>query len=527
MTSIRNSRYIVDTFTEFKKSIFYFNRFDDWQQFMSDGKKMYDEAILKYGNQFNRIVNEYPLDDPLGAFPNWITPESDTIEKLDEGFYTTFLRDDLLSNVILAFDEILDNIDMGGSFTKSKLIITDKTQGIFDFGLASLGLFEKVEFYSEELSIDNPLEFPTEQVAGLVPPMDIDMNELQQYFYTSDISGKKYLMTKQNKGTQAALNDGYSLNNIPLSYKSFGTKQKKSYLMFKKEGGKTKFIDLYVGVGGLGGMDSSGMLQRALPMFMAAKFFESVGIRTRINSSRMFLGAEFGEILDYANPKAVKQLDANSKSDSRIINCCTVVIKDFGEPLDFTRLAVAVADERTFRYNLWKYLPAINAIKYGVGMKGYGSTVYGKEEGLFEIGQRYKNWYREQIEQEDKEWVKIDKPLMIFGGVPEPENSWDYQGDKNERGYKNIVKEFYRILDIVDFTYNKPEKAAERIYIREVESGEKTLLEFKEYVLKTLGEAYGVAQGGEYADPEIEVTEIDIKFREKIEALNQFLEQKK
>ena len=516
----------VNRFSLYQSTIFYFNRFNDWQEFMSEGKKTYEEAMRKYNQSFPQFVDDSVLTRPLQLYPNWITDESDTIEKLDEGFYTTFLRDDLLSNVILAFDEILANIDMGGSFIKSKLIITDKTQGIFDFGLASLGLFEKVEFYSEELSIDNPLEFPTEQVAGLVPPMDIDMNELQQYFYTSDISGKKYLMTKQNKGTQAALNDGYSLNNIPLKYKSFGTKQKKSYLMFKKEGGKTKFIDLYVGVGGLGGMDSSGMLQRALPMFMAAKFFESVGIRTRINSSRMFLGAQFGQILDYANPKAVKQLDANSKSDSRIINCCTVVIKDFGEPLDFTRLAVAVADERTFRYNLWKYLPAINAIKYGVGMRGYGKTVYGGNV-MFEVGQRYKNWYREQIEQEDKEWVKIDKPLMIFGGVPNPEDSWDYQGNKNERGYKNIVKEFYRILDVVDFTYNKPEKAAERIYIRQVESGEKTLLGFKEYVLKTLGQAYGVAEGGEYADPKIEIEEIDIKFDEKIEALNQFIEQKK
>lgn len=516
----------VNTFSDYKSSIFYFNRFDDWQEFMSEGKQYFEEAMRKYNQSFPQFVDDSVLTRPLQDNPNWITDESDTIEKLDEGFYTTFLRDDLLSNVILAFDEILANIDMGGSFEKSKLIITDKTQGIFDFGLASLGLFEKVEFYSEELSIDNPLEFPTEQVAGLVPPMNVNMNDLQQYFYTSDISGKKYLMTKQNKGTQAALNDGYSLNDIPLSYKSFGTKQKKSYLMFKKEGGKSKKVDLYVGVGGLGSMDSSGMLQRALPMFMAAKFFESVGIRTRINSSRMFLNYDGNplQILDPDNPKAVKQ--SKKLNNPKIINCATVVIKDFGEELDFTRLAVAVADERTFRYNLWKFLPAINAIKYGVGMKGWGSTIYGGDI-MFETGQRYKNWYREQIEKEDKEWVKIDKPLMIFGGVPNPENSWDYQGDKNEEGYINIVKEFYRILDIVDFTYNKPEKAAERIYIRQVESGEKTLLGFKEYVLKTLGQAYGVAEGGEYADPKIEIEEIDIKFDEKIEALNKFIEQKK
>ena len=512
-------------YKDYKDYTFYFNRYNDWQDFMSIG----NAAVIKANKEFPNQMYGYTRDveNPMNN-TDWLRDDSDTIEKFDKGFYTKFLQSDLLDNVILAFDEILDNIDMGGSFEKSKLIITDRTQGIFDFGLASLGLFEKVEFYSNKLAIDNPLEFFTEGVAGIVPAINVIKNELEQYIYTSEESGIEYFLTKQNKGTQAALNDGYSLDDIPLKYKSFGTRQKKSYLMFKKKGGKVKKVDLYVGVGGLSGMDSTGMLQRALPMFMAAEFFESVGIRTRINSSRMFENTESINILNYAKSKETSRL---TPKQNKIINCSTVVIKDFGEGLDFTRLAVAVADERTFRYNLWKLMPSINAIDFGVGMSGYGRTVYGGDK-MFETGERYKNWYREQIDTGNKEWIKLEKPLMIFGGVPNPQSSWTYNGDKNESGYKDIVKEFYRILDIVDFTYNKTEKAAERIYNRQVEvDGEivpygKDKYKYKRYVLDIFGQAFGVAEGGMYPDPKVEVAEKDINYEEKIKELNLFLKEK-
>ena len=527
----------IKVYRDYKDYTFYFNRYNDWQDFMSVGNAAVIKANKEFPNQMyiyelpaQRVVKVRKVLKVLqiGGVPNpmnktdWLRDDSNTIEKFDKGFYTKFLQSDLLDNVILAFDEILDNIDMGGSFEKSKLIITDRTQGIFDFGLASLGLFEKVEFYSNKLAIDNPLEFFTEEVAGIVPAINVIKNKLEQYIYTSEESGIKYFLTKQNKGTQAALNDGYSLDDIPLKYKSFGTRQKKSYLMFKKKSGKVKKVDLYVGVGGLSDMDSTGMLQRALPMFMAAEFFESVGIRTRINSSRMFENTESINILNYVKSKETSRL---TPEQNKIINCSTVVIKDFGEGLDFTRLSVAVADERTFRYNLWKLMPSINAIDFGVGMSGWGRTVYG-DDIMFETAERYKNWYREQIDKGNKEWIKLDKPLMIFGGVPNPQNSWTYNGDKNESGYKDIVKEFYRILDIVDFTYNKTEKAAQRIYTRQVEVDGKDKYEYTKYVLDIFGQAFGVAEGGMYPDPKVEIDEKDINFEEKIKELNLFLAEK-
>jgi|GEM_PF-4193874 len=509
----------LEYFTDGNNITYYFNRFDSWQEFMSKGKVLYEAAVRKYGSEFTELGTNLPIKTDADAAARGYDMESNTIAKLDIGFYTTFIENDLLDNVILGFDEILQNIDMGGSFQKSKLIITDRPIGIFDFGLASLGLFTKVEFYSAELAIEAPSEFPAE-ISGIVPPIDVNLNQLEQYWYKSEVSGKSYLMTKQDKGTQAAINDGYTADSVPLKYKSFSTNQKKSYLMFKKLGGKSKKIDLYVGVGGLADMNSTGMLQRALPMFMAAEFFESVGIRTRLNATRMYEGG-YQSILDPLNPKAINQMN-NNPINSNVVNCSTVVIKDFGEPLDFTKLAIAVADERTFRYNLWKYLPAINAMNSGVSLLGYGTTVYSGGK-MFETGQRYKNWYIDQVQNNDKEWGLIEKPLMIFGGVPYPEDSWTYTGDKNESGYANVLQEFYRILDIVDFTYNKPDKAAARVYERLVTLGGETITEFKDYIFKTLGQAYGVVEDGEFNDTPTEVSETITKFNDKIDGFNEFL----
>jgi hypothetical protein len=495
----------IQEYQSYSSKDYFFARFDDWQQFMELGNKYLDEMRQKY-KDFKKFYQEYNFSYVPSEFK---TEETQTIEDLNKGFYKTYMEEELLENVLLAFDEILADIDMGGSFKKQKLIITDKTQGIFDFGLASLGLFAEQEFYSEKLAKDSPLEFPKEP-SGVVPPLYVTQDPMKQYWYVSTETGNKYKMTRQDKGTQAAINEGYTPENIPSKFKSFKTRQKKSYLMFKKEGGKAKSVDLYVPMGGLGGMTPSGMLQRALPMFMAARFFESVGIRTRLNCARVW--ASYGQ-----------QMSKQATRGDEGLSAITVTIKDFGEDLDFTRLAIAVADERTYRYNMWKLAPAITAKFYGSAQYGAGSTLYGGTR-MDETTRRYKNWYYDQIEYNDKDWVEVPKPLMIFGGVPNPENRWTYTGNKEESGYKNVVEEFYRILDTVDLYYNNAEKACQRIYDRWVETGEKSIYDYKKYVNKVLAQAFSVAENGQYADPLEEAVEINDKFDDKVEQVSQFLQ---
>ena len=506
MSNILN--WNIEDYEEYSRKNYFFARFEDWQEFMSLGNQYLEEMREKY-SRFESFYEEYNYGS--GSAPSQFqTEETQTMEDLNKGFYTVYMEDDLLQNVLLAFDEILADIDMGGSFKKQKLIITDRTQGIFDFGLASLGLFAEQEFYSEKLGEDNPLEFPKEP-KGVVPPMFVSQNQLGDYWYVSNTTGKKYKMTRQDKGTQAAIYEGYNKNEVPTSFKSFKTKQKKSYLMFKKEGGKTKRVDLYVPMGGLSDMTPSGMLQRALPLFMAARFFESVGIRTRLNCARVW-GSRGQNLLN-------GNINGRGYTNGSIIS---VTIKDFGEDLDFTRLAVAVADDRTFRYNMWKLAPAITAKFYKNAQNGAGRTMYGGEF-FNETTRRYKNWYYEEIENADKDWVQSPKPLMIFGGVRDPQNSWTYRGDKQEQGYRDVVEEFYRILDTVDLYFNRADKACQRIYERWVETGEKSVRQFKTYVNQTLATAFSVAESGQYADNEDEIRDINEAFDEKVNQVAEYL----
>ena len=64
---------------------------------------------------------------------------------------TEYSRISRLNKTLEEFDELYDQIDMGGSFNKQKLLITDDKRGIFSFSLASKGLYRGVEYYSEEI----------------------------------------------------------------------------------------------------------------------------------------------------------------------------------------------------------------------------------------------------------------------------------------------------------------------------------------------------------------------------------------
>lgn len=506
----RNNGQSIDAFKQFSNRNFYFGFFDNWKEFFEQNGKDRDE-IARSNDFFKRtfydtynVSNIREAESAVGF--NLGTQETQTIEELNSGFFGTYQQQGLLDNVIQAFTEILADIDMGGSFKKSKLIISDRPQGIFDFGLASLGLFAEQEFYSEKLAIESPLEFPKE-ISGIVPPMFVTKNQLGDFWYVSNFSGKKYKCVQQDKGTQEAIKDGYLINEIPNKYKTFRTRQKKSYLLFKKEGGRAKKVDLYIPMGGNRDLEESGMLARALPVIMAARFFESVGIRARVNATRLYSADSF-------NIQTQQQIRPTT------FQCVAVTIKDFGEDIDFTRMAISVADNRTFRWGLWKFLPAYFAKNFGVTNIGYGWAIYSGAE-LDETSRRFKNWYEDEIKK-GLPLIAMDKPLMIFGGLPNPPNSYDYTGVQDTT-YNAIIDEFYRILDTVDLYYNKPKEAFNRVYKRFTEINTKSVAEFKLYIQNVLSKSYSIAVGGSYADPLDEAEKLEDDFDKKIDALNEFL----
>jgi hypothetical protein len=461
----------------YASSDYYFANFTDLQDFNTQGKEIFDAREARGASNYR------PLN------PRMDFEGSTNVTELNEAtFNYTYIDKPLLDNTMDSFDSLMAKIDMGGAFEKSRLKVTDDMRGIFDFSLASKGLFRKKEFFSQEFADFQNANFIyvyPDLPPGVVPNIDVDKDRFDNYWYTYE-DGTKYQMTQQDKG-QAAMDNG-----DPNAKYEYGTSTKKSYLMFERKRGKAKMVDLYVGVGGLEGLTYEGMLARAMPLILAARYFEMSGIKTRINAARMY----------YNGSKNV---------------CFTYTIKNYGNDLNFNAIAMSVADPRWFRWNLWKYTAAYIREKLGDSSStGYGSTIYGGER-LYETFNRYKNWYFEQMDAGLQPKLQINPNLMLIGGLEAPGNSLSLQQD-------DIKKEFFRILDIVDFQFNRPEKAAQRIYKRMVLDDGESVDRYKQYVNRTLSTAYSYPSSGQYATPPKRQDELDKEFETALEGMQVYLD---
>jgi hypothetical protein len=494
------------TQTDFARSNYYFQNFENLDDLKEKGKEAVQKVVDEYAkNQMsNAFTAEWAINGNGGNFDRDFI--ATTRAEADKGEFFEYINKPALESTMNAFDNFLTKVDMGGAFEKAKLIITDDSRGIFDFGLASKGLYRLPEFYSEELKKTNPFEFNLKGLPGIVPPDFVRRNNLDQYWYDSIDLKQSFLLERRQKGTTNMLeinpnakiitDDNGMIYTDPLTFDGntleFATTTKKSYIMFEKKGGKAKMVDLYVGVGGLGTLSFRGMLARAMPLFLCARFFESVGIKTRINATRMY-------------------------KDGNKFFAITYPIKEYGQDIDFNWLAINTADPRWFRWNLWKYVSALSQTNtLGGNTRGWGNTVYGGNE-LFEVFNRYKNWYFQEMKEGRQPEISLDKNLMITGGLPDP-------SDSSLTNMNAISTEFYRILDIVDFQFNKPDKASKRIYDRMKEKNPNvSSYDVRTYITNIAQQANKYPEEGPYATPTEEANILEDKYDVILEGMNQFL----
>lgn len=437
-----------------------------------------------------------------------------------------------------SFEEIMAKIDMGGAFKKTRLRITDDKRGIFDFGLASKGLQRAREYYSKKLATDSPREFMAIKTPGLVPEKFVKSVVVlgqKQFWYESKVTGEKYLLELRQEGTTKAI-----LENPTIKLKitngmlhpekhvkglKFKTTNKKSYLMFEKKGGKAKMVELYLPLHG------SIYLQHVIPLLLVARFLKLYGVMTRISTIRMY--HERGSLfVAHGYP-----------------------IKDYGDELDFNWMALNSVDQRWW-HSVRTVIKNTNDLKIFSGDRTYlGRSNSGKIPDLYdgagseagsrsdyiEVFSRYRNWYMEAIKSGELPPLRVDKKLMLIGGAFGVSGSLE-----------GIKKEFFRILDTVDFQFNNPEDTCKRIYKREVdekvqewyskninnskysnnEAGfirdmdiERANLtrSFKTYVQSVLTDTYTYPIGGQYAEPDESAKKLDEEMDEKLEKMSFFL----
>jgi hypothetical protein len=509
-------------------------------------KDMIDAAniALDYNQKNIKLDKGFTYEDRV---------EKDYLDRmLDEKIYEDVPE---LEKGLEFFDKLLVETDMGGAFKKSRLKITDDNRGIFDFGLASQGLFRAIEYYSKELETESPDEFE-QTVAGIVPDKFVITKKIfnTTSFYYKSKSGKEYELTQQQEGTKEMLelNPNALLKKTktgllytepttfldPLTKKKFSlkfkTKNKKSYLMFEKKGGKAKMVEIYFPIHG------SIYLKHILPLLLVAKYLKQAGVMTRINILRMY----------------------HEQSDLFVMY--GYPIKDYGDEIDFNEIALNGVDGRWWS-SVQVMVRSLNDMEEAKKIKSFGNkpnsknmrfyrgagSQAGNHSDYVEVFSRYRNWYMDQIKQGLMPPLRVDKKLILFGGVFGAYGSFEDIKD-------DIIAEFFRVLDTVDFQFNKAEDTCKRIYKRivtdklaefyrntkepnavnpitqkpwtaqeiviamEVEKGN-LIYDFKTYVRNLLTSTYSYPVGGFYEEPAESAKQLDEEFDEKIQDLNKFL----
>ena len=136
--------------------------------------KSFEDAfnqILEVRNKPNKLKYEEEALDAVrgsefGSFKNYtdyINTPSAKFTKVKE-----------ISKTLV--ENIKTLINLGGLYKNDRIIISEDSRGVFDFGLASLGLYRPIEFYSNKLQedikkgiIENPFKFEGLE-AGVVNP---------------------------------------------------------------------------------------------------------------------------------------------------------------------------------------------------------------------------------------------------------------------------------------------------------------------------------------------------------------------
>jgi len=379
----------------------------------------------------------------------------------------------LLQDALNSFSDIRKNLDLGGDFDSARMKFTSLPKGVFNFGIASKGLYRKVEYYDQtnDVIVDNNLVLQSE------------INNTPYY----NFKGNRVYLRKQQKGTTLVekyckdVKVEYSeANKLHLPFKDgkiyngcgfeidkakdiyaklkYATTTKKVYMYREKLGGGiAPFVDLFIVAGGLAGIDTENMLAKNLPTFIVADILEKAGVKVRIYGVR-----------GYDTPE-----------DTLVF--LPFALKEYGETLDFGNLASFTSDVRFFRVNLWRSLATVrrmaeraknpNSTRFPYG---YGSTLYGFRNGqrddLYDAFQMYKNWVFNQ-KGSVKNTTKInDKGLMILGGLRDLSSSDRLRGANSADTFEKIKEEVYRILDYVGMLLtNNPSKFIQNIYIREKE----------------------------------------------------------
>ena len=345
---------------------------------------------------------------------------------------TSYLYQNVLDRELQNLSSVTQNLKLGSSAKKSRLEFTEQPTGIFNFGMASKGLYRKREYFCPILNLVVDENRVTRDKDGVFQYQmdngDFVVCELRQ-------EGTTEMLIKNPNAKILTSADGM-LYTDPIRFEDvslkFATSTKKVYLK-KSEiknltgGGNEKYVDVYITPMAYAAIQKENLIYSALPSILLAQTLEKAGFKVRINK---IISVKSGNnVATYSYP-----------------------LKDYGEPINYQRVAIDSADPRIFRFEEFRRWSALikGVLDIDVG-GGYGECADENETDI--IMNDYKHWMNKEMKRgSGKKLFNKNLNLHLMGTIDKSNDSHDVQMER-------VVRKLKEMLDKVAIEFSGSEQA--------------------------------------------------------------------
>jgi len=366
---------------------------DDFEQF--------DELVQNSGINLSDFVNEYNQN----TYDNTILP--------------------LFQNAPI-------KLNLGGETEKSKLITTDKPTGIFDFSLASLGMYKVPEYYSEKLKLEQPDKFKEFELPSGVVPSNLVKKDDFGYFYEDN--QERFDCVIRQKG-ETAIEEG-----IPNSRLKFATRNRKVYLTYKRNKGKVKYVEIYSLFYYTSLYGDLEYAIRHIPALMVAEYLESIGVKVRFYMTRFVTPTQSGRTKTKFRLKEnydgyhLPMWDKNKNNSVSTLFIQPIIVKEFGQEFD---KSLGFALTQSSNQRLYNAIAQQAQLKEATSSETYGIPDREQDE-YWEGIERYRNKYKEYVGKGIFKSKEVLPEAMLFFHDMSIKNYLDSFLDSTLRCFPNL-----------------------------------------------------------------------------------------
>jgi hypothetical protein len=423
--------------------------------------KNFDDYMAWTDMGFQRMPNNYFIKSYAN---NWTQPDADFVGSDDvdllNGKLPEFIEPLILDGAIREIKNLFSLINLGGAFDKDRMVATDMPIGVFDFSLASQGLYRPQEYYCPETKkvIDPNFVKKFGKNPDVYGYIDTFKGEKKTFFVTQQQEGTREIQ-KMNNYIEELVKVGETREfatelakaQFPKAKLVFRTTTKKVNLVRRSKTlknnkvGNEKYVDLFLKIGGSALETPRSLLYRTMPSLLVAYFLDQAGIKTRILGLDAYASFESRDTRNY----------------SRYMN--SYVVKEYEDPFDFNEISILTADSRTFRWKLFRSIGVQFSENFNRDNGSGVASVIGGEE-FNRMFERYKNFYID--DQKTKSGIKNQNSRLMF--------TTELSINKNDTDaviMEQVKEEFFRLIDAIDIEFNGSKTALPRIKTRELARG--------------------------------------------------------